>query len=67
MSFVPPPARAGKLSTTRDTRPSTPVAIYSPDAPRALYVVGAVCPDELANLDARELARIARIARREAA
>ena len=45
-------------------RPSAPVAIYSPGAPRALYVVGAVCPDELANLDTRELARIAR---REAA
>ena len=64
MSFVPPPARAGKLSTTRDTRPSTPVAIYAPDAPRALFIVGGVSPAELANLDTRELARIAR---REAA
>ena len=45
-------------------RPSAPVTVYAPGAPRALYVVGGVCPDELVNLDTRELARIAR---REAA
>ncbi len=44
-------------------RPSAPVTVYAPGAPRALYVVGA-SPAELANLDTRELARIAR---REAA
>ena len=67
MASVLPRADARKIDTSSPARPSAPVAIYSPGAPRALYVVGAVCPDELANLDARELARIARIARREAA
>ena len=63
MTIIRPPARAGNLVTAPPARPSAPVTVYAPGAPRALYVVGA-SPAELANLDTRELARIAR---REAA
>lgn len=64
MASVPPRADARNLVTDSTARPSAPVAIYSPGAPRSLFVVGRVCPDELANLDTNELVRIAR---REAA
>ena len=60
MTIIRPPAGDRNLLTSSPPRPSTSVAIYSPGAPRALYVVGGVCPDELANLDADELGRIAR-------
>ena len=63
MASVSPRADARKIDTSSPARSPAPVAIYSPGAPRALYVVG-VSPDELVNLDARELVRIAR---REAA
>ena len=60
MASVSPRADARKIDTSSPARPSAPVAIYSTGAPRALYVVGGVCPDELANLDALELGRIVR-------
>jgi len=63
MSFVPPRVEASNLRAGSTARSSTPAKVYAPDAPRALYVVGA-SPAELVNLDANELVRIAR---REAA
>lgn len=63
MAFVLSVARTINLATDPTARPSTPAKVYTPDAPRSLYVVG-VCPDELSNLDPRELVRLVR---REAA
>jgi len=64
MTIIRPRADARNLVTAPPVRPSAPVTIYAPDAPRALFIVGGVSPDELVNLDARELARLVR---REAA
>ena len=64
MRCVPSPTTGDtSLSSQSPARSSAPVAIYSPGAPRSLFVVGA-SPAELANLDVQELVRIAR---REAA
>lgn len=63
MRSVPLSANASKSHAGTPARPSTPAKVYAPDAPRALYILGA-SPAELANLDANELVRIAR---REAA
>ena len=63
MASVLPRADARKIDTSSPARPSAPVTVYAPGAPRALRIVGA-SPAELANLDANELLRIAR---REAA
>lgn len=63
MSFVQPRVEASNLRAGSTARSSTPAKVYEPDAPCALFIVGA-SPAELANLDVQELVRIAR---REAA
>lgn len=63
LTIIRPPAGDRNLLTSSPPRPSAPVAIYAPDAPRALFIMGA-SPDELVNLDAAELVRLVR---REAA
>ena len=59
MTIIRPPARAGNLVTAPPVRPSAPVTIYSPGAPRSLLLLGA-SPAELANLDAPALAPLLR-------
>ena len=63
MRSVPLSVDHRNLATSSAARSSTPAKVYTPDAPRSLYIVG-VGPDELANLDPSELVRLVR---REAA